>query len=77
MKKRMKFKIIIGIAIVILIALVVFVLAVNKLTPCKDEPDHFIDESGNGYCIARELVDDLAAVSDESNIENIKSSLPA
>ena len=47
--------------IIILSALIVFSvfgISNHELTPCENEQGHFIDEGGNGYCIAEELVND-------------------
>lgn len=69
MKKNLKYKIFIIIGVVILLVLFAFSIAAikfSKLTPCENEPDHFIDEFGNGYCIAREFVSDFAG-SDTAN----------
>ncbi len=62
MKKISGYKWFIGIVIVVIIVLVAFNIAAArliKLNPCGDEQDHFVDESGNGYCIAKELVQDF------------------
>ena len=66
MEKISKNKIFIAIEIVVLLALLAFsitALKSNKLTSCGNEQDHFIDEQGNGYCIAEELVNDFESSS--------------
>jgi len=62
MEKNLRYKIFMAMVIVMLLVLVAFSMAavrLTKLTPCGDEQDHFVDESGNGYCIAEELVQDF------------------
>jgi hypothetical protein len=62
MKKILRYKVFMTLVIVMLLILVAFSMAtvrLTKLTPCEDEQDHFTDESGNGYCIAEELVQDF------------------
>lgn len=71
MKKILRYVGLIGIIIILLSALIVFGMSNRKLTRCEDEPNHFIDEGGNGYCIAEGLVSDIKNTADTS--ENDKA----
>lgn len=62
MKKILRYKVFMTVAIVVLLVLFAFSMTafkLVKLTPCENEQDHFIDEDGNGFCIAEELVQDF------------------
>jgi len=59
MRKIVRYKFVIIAAMSLFIVLSAIGMAsikFTKLSPCENEPDHYIDDSGNGYCIAENLV---------------------